>query len=106
MAVSLPVDEHERVAQAAREFEIMLVTMGFVTEEQAQELRTYVADVDANRVNRQRQNLLVKAREILLKANNNVVTVEQKTEKVSLFDVAKLADAGIGELGVLRETRH
>ena len=96
VAVSFAVDEHARVAKAAAAFEAKLVDSGFVKEEQAQELRSYVADVDVNRVNRQRQNLLVKAREILLRANNNVVTVEQATEKVSLFDREKLAAAGIG----------
>lgn len=104
-AVALSAAEHERVARAASEFEDMLVTSALAPEDNSNELRVYVADIDVNRINRQRQNLLVKAREALLTSNKNVVSVEHKTERGALLDASKLKATGKGAMETWLQSR-
>lgn len=99
-AVSLPAAEHGRVAQAATTFEDQLVASGLVDKGVATELHTYVADLNVTKVNRQRQELLVRARDILMSSNKNVVAVDHGTERGALFDAEKLVAEGFRQLGM------
>ncbi len=106
-AVAQSSSEHAKVAQAALAFETQLTTMGLVEKEQAKQLEVYVADFAVNKINRHRQELVVRARDILVPPNKNVVTVEQGTEPGALFDLDKLnAEEGFGGSGGKRRVRN
>eukprot|EP00055_Hartaetosiga_balthica_P009844 m.40331 g.40331 ORF g.40331 m.40331 type:complete len:743 (+) comp6920_c0_seq1:67-2295(+) len=100
-AVSLQAsnaDLHKKVVEATAALQRQLVRFSIIPAGDTQ-LTDYVARVKLHSTNRERQECIVHARQILLSDNLNTICVEHKTEKGGLFPaMEQFTDGDTAEL--------
>lgn len=76
---------HDKVQTAVAELESFLGQAGLLTSSNAHTLSLYVSNVTQHDHNRRRQEILARARAIMMADNFNTVQVEHATERGGLF---------------------
>eukprot|EP00511_Aplanochytrium_stocchinoi_P006128 CAMPEP_0204832838 /NCGR_PEP_ID=MMETSP1346-20131115/14905_1 /ASSEMBLY_ACC=CAM_ASM_000771 /TAXON_ID=215587 /ORGANISM="Aplanochytrium stocchinoi, Strain GSBS06" /LENGTH=433 /DNA_ID=CAMNT_0051964921 /DNA_START=74 /DNA_END=1375 /DNA_ORIENTATION=- len=86
---------YEKIVSLAKSFEVELETMGLVNNVYGKVLTPYVKDIEDHIAQKQRTNLLAKAREILIGDYLSSIVVEDETEKCSLDNILSQNDENV-----------